>query len=69
MQKPDFTAKGILLVFVLCAGYDFVRGYMGHRSIPTGVLTVICGLFGTAFYLFFFWLSGKDKDNSDGSHR
>jgi hypothetical protein len=46
-----FGIKGILLVFALCAAFDFGWGYFHQRSIPAGVIGVIGGLFGTAFYL------------------
>jgi hypothetical protein len=50
------SGKAILLFFTLCAVADFVWGYVHERSVPAGVISVVGGLFGTAFYfLVFSW--------------
>lgn len=50
------TGVTILFIFVLCAGFDFLRGYIGGHSTHAGLITVVGGLFGTAFYFFLFRL-------------
>jgi len=51
----EITGAGILFVFLLCAVFDFVRGDIGGHSVPAGLITVVGGIFGTAFYLLLFW--------------
>jgi ribosomal protein L40E len=63
-KRPrTITAKAIVLVFSLCAVADFIFGYIHERSVPAGVISVVGGLFGTAFYLLvlkWFW-NGSDQ--------
>lgn len=68
MTNRQISAKAIFLIFVLCAVCDFVWGYVHERSIPAGVLSVIGGLFGTAFYLLVTY-PWKDDTKSDDSRR
>lgn len=49
------SAKGVLLIFLLCALSDFAWGYFKARSLPAGVISVVLGVFGTTFYA---WLMG-----------
>jgi hypothetical protein len=63
VTKPGTAAKAIVLVFLLCAVFDFVWGYVHERSVLAGVISVVGGLFGTAFFLLVFW-PWKDKNNS-----
>ena len=53
-MHPHNGAKGILLIFLLCGVADFVWGYVHERSILTGVVWVVLGVFGTAGYLLLF---------------
>ena len=63
------SGKAILLVFTLCAVADFVWGYIHERSVPAGVISVVGGLFGTAFYFLVFNWAWKAKDRNDSSGR
>jgi O-antigen/teichoic acid export membrane protein len=63
VTKPGTAVKAIVLVFLLCAAFDFVWGYVHERSVPAGVISVVGGLFGTAFFLLVFW-PWKDKNDS-----
>lgn len=49
------TVRSILLFFFLCAVCDFIWGYAHGGSFPASVISVVGGLFGTAFYLLLFW--------------
>jgi len=68
MNNRSSTAKGILLIFSLCAVFDFLLGYFRGRSFPAGVISVVGGLFSTALFVFFFMCGRKDKDETDGDH-
>jgi len=61
------SARAILLFFSLCALGDFVWGLIRGRSIVEGVISAALGLLGTAWFVFLFWLSTKDKPKSDPS--
>jgi len=65
-MHPHNAAKGILLVFLLCGVADFVWGYVHGRSIVTGVIWVVLGVFGTAGY----WLlsRGQKSGNESAEH-
>jgi hypothetical protein len=56
-----------LLIFSLCAIGDFVWSYVKGRSIAEGVVGAVIGLFGTAWHVFLFLESRKDKVESDNS--
>jgi hypothetical protein len=49
-MHPHNAAKSMLLAFLLCGVADFVWGYIHGRSIVTGVIWVVLGMFGTAGY-------------------
>jgi len=55
------SAKAILAIFLGCAAIDFVWGYIHERSVAAGVVAIVLGLFGTAWYLFLFgvWKRGN----------
>ena len=55
------SPKVIVLIFLLCALFDFVWGYVHERSVSAGVISIVLGLFGTAFYALVF-LPREDKD-------
>lgn len=66
--KDDTTlTAAILLIFSLCAIGDFVWNYVKGRSIAEGAVSAVLGLFGTAWYVFLFLGSRKDKAESDNS--
>jgi hypothetical protein len=68
MRRPMTSrnsAKAILLLFSLGALADFLLGYIERRSMAEGVISVVLGLFGTAWYAFLFLGSGNDKAKSD----
>src|ERR1019366_9396604 len=48
------SIRVVLLIFLVCAVFDSVLGYIHERSVPAGVISAVGGLFGTAFYLFLF---------------
>ena len=54
------SAKAILAIFVGCAAIDFIWGYIHERSLIAGVVAIVLGLFGTAWYAFLFgvWKGG-----------
>lgn len=66
VNRAGMSAKAIVLIFVLCAVADFVLGYIHERSFPAGLISVIGGLFGTAFYVLVFkwFLNGSDQTDS-----
>ena len=53
-------AAVILLAFVVGGVFDLVWGYIHERSVVAGVVFIILGLFGTAWYLLLFGASRKD---------
>ena len=59
------SAKAIVLTFLLCALADFVLTYIERRSIAEGVISVVLGLFGTAWYAFLFLSSENEKSSID----
>ena len=52
MNDRASGAKGILIVFSLCALFDFAWSYIAGRSTIECVISVVFGLFGTAWYGF-----------------
>ncbi len=50
----------LLIAVVVCAVLDFLWSYFRQHSIGSGLVAVILGLFGTAWYLF---LSGAWKSD------
>lgn len=64
VRNKAFSAKAILLIFLLCALIDFLMSYVDHRSVPVGVISAVGGLFGTAFYLFLFGALQSRSDRS-----
>lgn len=54
------SANAILAIFLACAAIDFIWGYIHERSVVAGVVAIVLGLFGTAWYLFLFgvWKRG-----------
>jgi len=54
IMRPHLGAKSILIIFLLCGVADFVWGYSHGRSILTGVVWMVLGVFGTAGYLLLF---------------
>ena len=46
------TARNIALAFILCGVFDFLWGYIREHSVAAGVVAIVLGLFGTAWYLF-----------------
>ena len=63
-RRRGLSGKNILLVFSLCALFDFVRTLLAKRSFAEAVISAVLGLFGTAFYLFILW-AAKDNDADD----
>ena len=55
MSGRIVTASAIVLIFALCAIFDFVGEYHNGRSIPAAVIIPVLGLFGAALY---FLLAG-----------
>jgi len=55
----DNRVKAIVLLFSLFVASDFVLGYIRERSVPAGVISVVGGLFSTAFYLLLYWWALK----------
>jgi hypothetical protein len=68
MNNRISTAKGVLLLFALCAVFDFLWGYFRGRSLPAGVISVVGGLFSTALFALLFMWWRKSEHNSDGHH-
>jgi len=52
MTDPRKKARIILLTFLICGVFDFVWGYFHEHSILAGMVAIVLGLFGTAWYLF-----------------
>jgi hypothetical protein len=54
------SAKAILAIF-RCAAIDFIWGYIHERSVVAGVVAIVLGLFGTAWYVFLLgrWKGGN----------
>ena len=55
------SAKAILAIFLGCAAIDFIWGYIHERSVVAGVVAIVLGLFGTAWYVFLLggWKGGN----------
>jgi len=45
------SARVILAAFLGCVLIDFIWGYIHERSVVAGVIAIVLGLFGTAWYL------------------
>jgi hypothetical protein len=58
MADPRHRARIILLAFILCGVFDFLWGYFHEHKIGAGLVAIVLGVFGTAWYLF---LSGAWK--------
>jgi O-antigen/teichoic acid export membrane protein len=52
MANRRNRARLIPLAFILCGVFDFIWGYIHEHSVAAGVVAVVLGLFGTAWYLF-----------------
>jgi hypothetical protein len=55
------SANAILAIFLACAAIDFIWGYIHERSVVAGVVAIVLGLFGTAWYVFLLggWKGGN----------
>jgi hypothetical protein len=68
MNHRMSTAKGVLLLFALCAVFDLLWGYSRGHSFSAAAISVVGGLFSTAlFALLFVWVR-KGKHDTDGDH-
>jgi hypothetical protein len=62
------SAKAILLIFAVCAVSDFILGYLHERTFPAGIISVVGGLFCTAFYVLRLkWFMEDHKNPTDPS--
>jgi len=65
----------MFIIFLGCAVIDFIWGFIGERSVPAGVISVVGGLLGTAWYLLLDnWITllltgSQDNENSSLSQR
>jgi len=65
----------MFIIFLGCAVIDFIWGFIGERSVPAGVISVVGGLLGTASYLLLDnWITllltgSQDNENSSLSQR
>jgi hypothetical protein len=64
-EKPSDLARGVLLVFSLCALADFLWALLEKRSLAEAIISAVLGLFGTAWYLFMYWVAEKMKNDPD----
>jgi hypothetical protein len=55
----DKRLKPALFLFVAFVVSDFPLGYLRHRSLPEGIISIFGGLLSTAFFLGWFWWRGK----------
>jgi hypothetical protein len=53
--------RRVVLFFTLCALFDFAWNYFQRRSLIEGVISAVFGLFGSAWYLLFFWPFWSEK--------
>jgi hypothetical protein len=55
------SANAILAIFLACAAIDFIWGYIHERSVVAGMIAIVLGLFGTAWYVFLLggWKGGN----------
>src|ERR1019366_2613600 len=60
-RSMDNRVKDIVLLFSLFVASDFVLGYIRERSIPAGVISVVGGLFSTAFYFTSLLVGFEEK--------
>jgi hypothetical protein len=61
MSGRRLTAKSILLIFALCAVFDFVWGYSKEHSVLAGVIFVVLGLPFTGLLFLFLGHFRKGK--------
>lgn len=54
MPTHTISGKAVLIAFGLCAVGDFVWGYFSGHTLGAALTAVFLGVFGTAFYLFWF---------------
>lgn len=67
MKERAGTAKGILIVFSVCALADFAWSYIIGLSIVECVISVLFGLFGTACYVLLL-RSRKNESETEDPH-
>jgi hypothetical protein len=63
MPKSRFSARAVLLVFLLGAALDFVLGYLQWHSLSAGVTWIVGGSFVTAFFLFLYRASSRNDSS------
>lgn len=62
-QQRYPSARGVLLVFSLCALADFVWSMFKGRSVAESAISAILGMFGTAWYVLIMW--GASRNDPD----
>jgi O-antigen/teichoic acid export membrane protein len=68
MNHRMSTAKGVLLLFALCAVFDLLWGYSRGHSLSAAVISIVGGLFSTALFALLFVWGRKGKHDTDGNH-
>lgn len=64
MSSRTVTATAIVLIFSLCAVFDFVREHNNGHSVPAEVICLVLGLFGAALYCLLAAVPRKDAGES-----
>ena len=57
-------ARGVVLVFAICALADFVWAVLEKRSLAEAIISAVLGLFGTAWSLLIM-RAAEDNDPDD----
>jgi hypothetical protein len=64
MSGRTVTATAIVLIFSLCAIFDFVREHHNGHSVPADVILLVLGLFGAALYRLLAGVPRKEAGES-----
>jgi O-antigen/teichoic acid export membrane protein len=56
---PMFSLRATVIVFFVCAIFDFALSYHDHRSVSAAIISAVGGVFGTTFYLLLLGLAWK----------
>lgn len=62
--RRGLTARGVLIVFSLCALADFVWVLLDKRSLAEALVAAVLGLFGTGLSLLIY-RAAEDNDPDD----
>jgi hypothetical protein len=69
LDMKNSRVFAVVGIFVVCGVFDLVLGYGRTRSFPAGIVSVVLGLFGTAFYAWIMGAFRRDSSNDPDSRQ